>query len=258
MKIIHLTDLHLPEPGQMLWGLDAYGRVESAFQDIERWHADADFCVISGDLTDRGAPGAYAWLAERLERFGLETVLMVGNHDARDVMRAGLPHVMDDGNGFVQGVRETEVGTFLFLDTYKDGTSPGQFCLRRQQWLRDCLAEVEGPVRIFMHHPPFDIGIPYMDRIKLEDADAFAGLVAGHDVRHIFFGHVHRACFVNWRSIPCNALPGTNHQVPLVREATGAAYSVEPPMYGVITITADQTTVHLDAFMDRSPAEMPK
>lgn len=257
MKVIHLSDLHLPEPGSALWGLDAYARVESAFQDIERWHSDADFCVISGDLSDRGAPGAYAWLARRLERFGLETVLMVGNHDARDAMRAGLPGVMDDGQGFVQGVRRTAVGTFLFLDTYKDGTSPGQYCAARQEWLRAQLAQAAGPVWIFMHHPAFDIGVPYMDRIKLEDSAAFEAIVQGHDVRHIFFGHVHRPCFVTWRGIPCNALPGTNHQVPLVRESTGTAYSVEPPMYGVITIKADQTIVQLDAFLDRSPAEMP-
>lgn len=257
MKIIHLSDLHLPVPGQWLWGLDAYGRLEHALADITRWHSDADLCVISGDVTDRGEPDAYRWISDRLADFPIETVLMIGNHDERGRMRATLPGLMDDGSGFVQGYKDFALGRLLFLDTYKDGTSAGQYCDGRHAWLQRRLAEAGGPVWMFMHHPPFDIGIPYMDRIKLEQTEAFAELLSGHEVRHIFFGHVHRACFLNWRGISCNAIPGINHQVPLVRESTGTAYSVEPPMYGVIQIGPDQTTVHLDAFLDRSAADMP-
>ena len=257
MKIIHVSDLHLPAPDRGLWGLDTYGRLEAALQDIARWHSDAEFCVISGDLADRGGLDTYRWLANRLDEFPIETILMIGNHDDREQMRATFPQLMDDGDGFVQGFRDTAFGRFLFLDTYKGETSAGQYCAARQTWLKQRLAETSGPVRIFMHHPPFDIGIPYMDRIKLEDAAPFAEIVADHDVRHIFFGHVHRACFLSWRGIPCNAIPAINHQVPLVRESTGTAYSVEPPMYGVILIDPDQTTVHLDAFLDRQAADMP-
>lgn len=107
-----------------------------------------------------------------------------------------------------------------------------------------------------MHHPPFDLGIPYMDRIKLEDADAFAGIIAGHDVRHIFFGHVHRPVFVTWNGIPCNALPAAAHQVPLDRERAGTSYSHEPSMYGMILMQDTKTVVHLEAALDRRPADM--
>lgn len=257
MKIVHLSDLHLPEPGHGLWGLDAYARAAQAIDDICRWHSDADLCVISGDLADQGASGAYQWLAERIATLPFEAVPMIGNHDDRDMMRAALPNLMNDENGFVQGVRQTPHGTLLFLDTYKDGTSPGQLCPQRLEWLRRTLASATPPIRIFMHHPPCDIGIPYMDRIKLEDASAFAEVLSEHDVTHLFFGHVHRACFLTWRGIPCNALPGINHQVPLVRGSVTTRYSVEPPMYGVILIDGAETIVHLDAFMDRASADMP-
>ena len=258
MKVVHLSDLHLPEPGQRLWGLDAYGRTEQALQDICRWHADADLCVISGDLADRGAKGAYRWLERQVAHLPFETVLMVGNHDDRSAMRETLPNLMDDGNGFVQGIRRTPHGMLVFLDTFKDGTSPGQYCDVRLAWLRRALAEADGPIRIFMHHPPCDIGIPYMDRIKLEEAEAFAEALRGYEIAHLFFGHVHRACFLTWEGIPCNALPGINHQVPLTRESVATRYSVEPPMYGLIWLDGAQTTVHLDAFMDRTPADMPE
>ena len=258
MKIIHITDLHLPEPGSGLWGLDPFERLESALRDIEQWHSNADLCVLSGDLADRGSHDAYAWLAARLQQFPIETVLMIGNHDDRDTMRQALPGLPQDPNGFVQGYRDTTAGRILFLDTFGGETSAGEYCGTRRQWLQERLEEAAGPVWIFMHHPPFDIGIPYMDRIKLQNAAAFRDLLTGHDIRHLFFGHVHRACFVNWNGIACNALPGLNHQVPLVRDTTGTAYSVEPPMYGVILIDADKTVVHLDAFLDRGPADMPQ
>jgi len=257
MKIIHLTDLHLPLPGEKLWGLDPYARLESALVDIERLHSDAKICIISGDLADHGAPEAYEWLAARLARFPIDTVLMIGNHDDRSVAIEKLPSLSVDAQGFVQGAMDTSLGRLLFLDTFKGGTSAGQYCLARQDWLREKLdTDQDRPVWIFMHHPPFDVGIPYMDRIKLEDVEAFGQLVRDANVRHIFFGHIHRVCFVTWQGISCSSLPSLSHQVPLNRPALGTSYSIEPPMYGVIMLSPDGMVVHADAWADRSPAEM--
>lgn len=258
MKIIHITDFHLARPGERLWGLDPYDRLDRCLSDIARWHADAAFCVMSGDLTNRGETEAYGWIRERLESFPLESVLMVGNHDSRDAFVAAFPEVAVDPNGFVQSARETERGVFLFLDTLKGPVSEGAYCERRRAWLADQLDRArDKPVWIFMHHPPFDVGIPYMDRIKLEEPEKFAEVLSSHDdVRHIFFGHVHRAALVSWRKIPCTSLPGINHQVPLVSESVGGSYSDEPPMYGVVLIDDDQTMVHFEACLDRRPADM--
>ena len=262
MKIIHLTDLHLSAPGERVWGLDACARADRVLDDVARLHGDAAFCVISGDLANDRDPWAYRWLAARLARFPLRTFLMVGNHDERAAMRAELADVMDDGQGFVQGVHETPAGVFLFLDTLKDPTvTSGAYCARRRDWLRARLDEVAGrPVFVFMHHPPFDIGIGRMDRIKLEEAEAFAEIVARpdarHEIRHIFFGHVHRPVYLSWRGIPCTALPGTSHQIPLVEAAAGP-FTVEPPMYAAVLIRDGEVVVHMDAPLDRHPVPAP-
>lgn len=258
LKLIHITDFHLVVPGAGLWGLDPHDRLKRCLDDIARWHGDADFCVMSGDLSELGEPAAYAWLAERLEEFPLKTFLMIGNHDKRETFVDAFPDVGRDGAGFVQYAHSTPVGVFLFLDTLKGPVSEGEYCAERRQWLTDQLATARNePVWIFMHHPPFNVGLPYMDRIKLEEPEAFAEVLASHDnIRHIFFGHVHRAAYVNWRGIPCTCLPGTNHQIPIDRESIGTPYSVEPPMYGIVLIEDDQTTVHFDACLDRGPADM--
>jgi 3',5'-cyclic-AMP phosphodiesterase len=256
MKIIQVTDPHLVPPGETLWALDASARFDRCLDDIERWHSDAEFCVISGDLTDRADPSVYQWLRDRLEVFPLKTFLMIGNHDDREVFRSVYPKVACDPSGFVQQSHKTRHGVFLFLDTNKRaGVSEGQYCEARHSWLKNELEKADGePTYIFMHHPPCDIGIPYMDRIKLEEPEAFADTLAtGKNIRHIFFGHVHRSAYVGWQGIPCTCLPGTNHQVPLVRASVGTAYSQEPPGYGVVFIDASQVAVHFDAYLDRFP-----
>jgi 3',5'-cyclic AMP phosphodiesterase CpdA len=258
MKIIHITDFHLVAPGELLWGLNPHERTDRCLADIARWHDNADFCVISGDLTNKGDAKAYAWLVERLEDFPLKTFLMVGNHDAREGFQHAFPDTARDENGFVQYAHQTDSGVFLFLDTLKGPVSEGEYCTARRDWLAAQLkAAASDPVWIFMHHPPFDIGVPYMDRVKLEEPEAFAGVLETHsNIRHIFFGHVHRAAYINWRGISCTCLPSTNHQIPLNRESVGTPYSVEPPMYGVVLIEEGQTTVHFDACLDRGPADM--
>lgn len=255
MKIIHITDFHLVAPDAALYGSSPHDRLDRCLDDIARWHSDAEFCIMSGDITHHGDPAAYDWLADRLKRFPLKTFLMMGNHDDRSALCASFPDAGRDQNGYIQDKIATPHGVFLLLDTNKGEVSEGQYCEDRRSWLKAQLdAAADQPVWIFMHHPPFDVGIPYMDRIKLEDADAFADILSSHkDIRHIFFGHVHRAAYFNWRGIACTCLPGTNHQIPLVSDSVSTNYSVEPVMYGVVLIEDDQTAVHFDACLGRVP-----
>ena len=109
-----------------------------------------------------------------------------------------------------------------------------------------------------MHHPPFDIGHALMDLIKLDDAEEFAALLKGHDIRHIFFGHAHRMISGSWNGISFSALPSLNHQLPLVGGSVETVYSDEPPMYASVTISPEMTVVHSDAFLHRRPANMQK
>ena len=75
MKFIHITDPHLVAPGETLWGNDAFARFDASLNDIAHFHGDADFCFISGDLTDTGDARTYAAIGERLKDFPLETIL---------------------------------------------------------------------------------------------------------------------------------------------------------------------------------------
>ena len=56
MKLIHLTDPHFVPPGQTLYGRDPSVALKRCLADINEHHADADLCVITGDLTHWGEP----------------------------------------------------------------------------------------------------------------------------------------------------------------------------------------------------------
>ena len=258
MKLIHLTDLHLMPPGETLWGLDPFARFDAALTDIAAHHADADLCVITGDLTEKGDVAAYEMLKERLARFPLEAHLLLGNHDDR----AHYLKVFGgaDANGHVQHAITREGCHLLFLDTLKGPpSSAGLYDALRRNWLKARLAAAgSAPVYLFMHHPPFDIGHALMDLIKLDDAEEFAALLKGHDIRHIFFGHAHRTISGSWNGIAFSALPSLNHQLPLVGGSVETVYSDEPPMYASVTISPEMTVVHSDAFLHRRPANMQK
>ena len=255
-KIIQITDPHLSRPRQELWGLNPFERLEAALKDIAAFHSDAEACIISGDLTDSASPEALKWLKDSLTRFPIPTHLMIGNHDIRSVFFDVFQAYPKDENGFLQYSFEVAEDRFLCLDTKKDEpVSAGQYCEKRMSWLDNELSKTNKDVYIFMHHPPFEVGVPYMDRIKLDEAEAFGDLISSYEnVRHIFFGHVHRPVFLTWQGITCSACPGINHQVPLVGGAVSTNYSIEPPMYAVIEFGNGEIRINLDAFLDRYPA----
>ena len=253
MKLIQVSDLHFVPPGTRLFGLDPRANLAAAVSDINERHPDAELCLFTGDLADHGAPEAYAALGETLSALRLPYRLLIGNHDDRGNFIRAFPDAPCDENGFVQSVVRAPAGDLILLDTHEPGTGAGSFCAARQAWLRARLRDSAGrPVYIFMHHPPFDIGIPTLDKIRLLEPEGFAEALEGADLRHIFFGHVHRPVSGSWHGVPYSALRSTVHQVPLdFAPKRTMPYSLEPPAYNVILISDGLTIVHHHDYLNR-------
>ncbi|MDG2481645.1 MAG: phosphodiesterase [Alphaproteobacteria bacterium] len=256
MKLIHVTDPHLVQPGGSLYGLYPDARFAAFVDDVNRSHGDAELCLITGDLTDLGEAEAYDLFAGELDRLVMPWRVILGNHDSRKNFRARFPACPVDDDGFVQDVVETSVGTLVLLDTNEPGIAAGRLCERRCAWLGRQLAAMEGQVMIAMHHPPFDVGIPRLDQIGLQDQAAFAETVLPHRdrIRHIFFGHVHRPVSGSWQGIGFSTLRATAHQVALhfdVRESLPGSH--EPPAYAIVLVRDDAVIVHSHDFLDASP-----
>ena len=255
MKFIHVTDTHIVPPGELLYGLDPAERLRLCIADINRNHADAAFAIFTGDLAHRGEAAAYGVFHACLNELRLPYHLLLGNHDDRGNFLAEFPESPRDENGFVQFILETEVGLFVCIDTNEPGVAWGECCDRRRDWLRRTLdAAGDRPVYLFQHHPHFPVGIRRMDEISLQNTAPFIEVLAGRrNIRHLFFGHLHRPIGGSWRGIPVTTMRATSHQVALDLVVEGKVPgSHEPPAYAVVLADHDQTIVHFHDFMDQT------
>ena len=253
--LAHITDLHLRPPGVLTLGrIDADRFAARAIDRIIAAHPDIDAVIVSGDLADIGEAAAYARAAMLLSRFSVPVLVVPGNHDrtgplidefiawpgvSARPLAGKLCYAVE-----VDGVR------VVMLDTSVDGMD------RREQhgllgeaqlaWLDETLGD-DVPTLIAMHHPPFPVGIGFMDGITLRDSEAFAAVVARHtSVKRIVCGHVHRTIVSEVGGVPAVAVPGVAHQVQLALDADAPARLVmEPPAYAIHLVGEGQTISHI-------------
>lgn len=255
MKLIQLTDLHLVPRTQELYGYFPHENLRHALRNIAQRHPDADALVFTGDLTNSGDRESYALLREVLAHEAQAPYhLIVGNHDARDHFRATFPEIPCDEHGFVQSAVECEAGVLLLLDTLEEGLTDGVYCERRCAWLQQQLERyAERDVYLFMHHPPFTVGIPDMDACSLREPERFVDVVTSHsNVRHLFFGHLHRPVHGVWRGIPFATQRSTVHQVTLSMRGEPFGLIHEAPMYGILLLEGGNVIVHNHDFLENA------
>lgn len=257
MKFIHLTDTHIVAGAGDLYGTNPKTRLQQAVAHICAHQADADALVLTGDLTHIGDGDAYQQVCECLAPLPMPVYPILGNHDCRSVFKEHFKQVPSDAHGFIQYTRDFGDYRAIFLDTNKPGAHWGEFCELRAQWLRTQLAATDRPVLLFMHHPFFPVGIGSMDTISLRDTAPFLSAIAGYQyqIKHIFFGHIHRPIFGSINGMPFSTLRGTNHQVALTLDEDAAAdiiASHEPPQYAVVLLDEPRIVIHLEDFSDHN------
>ena len=246
MKIILVSDLHLVAPGETLFGMDPLRGLETCIADINRTHADADLVVFAGDLTNDGEAAAYEALAERVAHLAPPHRFMMGNHDDRARFLRMLPQPADE-DGFVQSSVDIDGARIILLDTLWPGHVAGLLCDARLKWL-DRRLGATAKALIFLHHPPFRLGIPALDECRLSEPDRLLSLIRKHgNVRHLFAGHVHRLAHGSWQGIPFTTVRGTNHQSALRLDGPHEV-SFESPAYGVVLVDRDEVIVHTQEF----------
>ncbi|MPZ30812.1 MAG: phosphodiesterase [Rhodospirillales bacterium] len=258
MKFVILTDTHFVEPGRLLYGLDPAARLAAAVHVINRDHADIAFAIVTGDLAHWGEIAAYAELKRVMGGLAAPVILMMGNHDRREPLRAVFADADDDGNGYVQSVRRFEAATVITLDTADEEsrTHAGFLCPARLAFFDRALAEAppDRPVLLFQHHPPFDTGLPHLDRIRLRNPEAlWAVFERRRRPDHIFLGHVHRPIAGTWRGVPFHIQRATNHQVAFDLVSEEIPGSLEMPDYSLVSVAKDAIVIHQRPFLYDGP-----
>lgn len=256
MKFIHLTDPHLTASGD-LFEIDVDARLRAAVASINTHHADATLVMITGDIAHWGEVGAYIRARTILGELVMPWYPLIGNHDIRDAYLAEFPNAPRNDNRQACFRIDTDAGTFLALDTQVEGTHAGRIDDQQLAWLKGQLSAATGDIFLFMHHPPMSSGIAALDRIKLQNPDDLMAVLNAHPgrLRHLFFGHMHRAFHGSWRGIPFSTVKSTAHQVVAELNDDGPLISSrEMPGYAVVLLAAESVAVHDVSFIEEDKA----
>jgi len=259
MNFVVLTDTHFVAAGQMLYGLDPAARLAAAIRAINRDHGDIACTIVMGDLAHWGERAAYEHLREVLKELRALPILMLGNHDRRLAFRSAFSAVADDGRGFIQSVHRFEAATIVTLDTLDERAvgHEGVLCDDRLAFLAGALesASTDRPLLLFQHHPPFDTGLPAMDRIKLRNGEAqWAVIERTRRPDYLFTGHLHRPIAGVWRGIPFHVQRGINHQVAFdLVTADHIPGTHEAPDYSLVLVTGREIVIQQCSFLYDGP-----
>ncbi|MFT5392098.1 MAG: Icc protein [Gammaproteobacteria bacterium] len=218
MLVAQLTDFHALPPGRLLDGVDTNAMLEHAIVHVGQLRTAPDLLIATGDLAEGGALESYTFLREQLSRLAMPWLLTVGNHDSRDNLRAvfgDLPWV--PGSGYINYVVDDYPVRLLALDTLDVGRSGGTMCPTRLQWLDQTLSQAQTkPTLLFMHHPPFDSGIAWMDKSAFDGGPALAEIIRAHpQVKRIICGHLHRPITSEFAGVVTSVASSTCYQVHL-------------------------------------------
>lgn len=254
LKFVVMSDLHLVPEGGHSKGLDTVARFRQAVASLNANHGDAAFCVLAGDLADRGEPAAYAALRAVAADIAMPVHFMLGNHDDRPTFLAEVPEAVTDAHGFVQSGIDAGGHRVLLLDSSEPGVVGGVLCARRLDWLAAELdAALDRPVIVLLHHHVNPLMMP-VDRIRLAEPERLVMVLHRHDdIRMVLAGHVHRTTAATWHGLPFATLSGNHYPVSAhLPGMPGQQQSFEgPAQYAVVLADADGCLVHFHNYIDR-------
>lgn len=249
--LLHMSDTHLLGGEDPLYGaVDSELRLREVFEDLEASGARPHAIVFTGDLADKGEPGAYAKLRAIVDpaaaRLGAEVIWAMGNHDDRAAFRAGLlegPHAAApdapvDHVTFIDGLR------IITMDSTVPGHHHGEFAQEQLRWLADQL-EVPAPhgTILALHHPPVPSVQDLAILVELRDQRFLADVVRGSDVRTILAGHLHYSTTAMFAGVPVSVASATCYTQDLLFDGGGTRGRDGAQSYNLVHVY-EETIVH--------------
>jgi 3',5'-cyclic AMP phosphodiesterase CpdA len=160
--------------------------LERIIRQMKRHTEKMDFCILAGDLSDRGKRTELAAVRDLFQGLGLPTYVVIGNHDY-------LTH--DDRKAFEELFPkplnysfEHKGWQFLGLDTSHGRRATVAVQAPTLRWLDDTLPKLDArrPTVVFTHFP---LGPDVLWR--LENAEEVLARFKKHNLRAVLNGHYH-------------------------------------------------------------------
>ncbi|GAB3615519.1 3',5'-cyclic adenosine monophosphate phosphodiesterase CpdA [Okibacterium endophyticum] len=212
--LLHISDTHLLGGGRRLYNsVDSAHHLRQLFDEVEASGGRPEAIVFTGDLADKGEPEAYDVLRRIVEptaeRLGAQVVWVMGNHDNRAALKAGL---LDEFPSMRPLDRVYDVNGLrvITLDSTVPGHHHGEIAGAQLDWLAEELS-IRAPhgTLLAMHHPPVPSVLDLAVSVELRDQSALAEVLEGSDVRSILAGHLHYSSTATFAGIPVSVASAT-------------------------------------------------
>lgn len=261
MLVAQISDLHITlGDGPLAQMVDTSSTLRSVVATMNAMSARPDVILLTGDLTDNGTRDEYELLHDIVDPLEIPTLLLAGNHDDvptlldvfADSVASDLP------TGHFSYVTDEFPVRLVGLDTTVPGAEHGLFDDLRAAWLDDVLCQgPDEPTLLFMHHPPFETGLRWMDLTTLKGADRFADVITAHpQVRLVVAGHVHRPIQTVIGGALVSICPSTAFQIGLQLDPNLAEVTDQPPSYQLHLWREDRFITHTAPVWEGQSADL--
>jgi Icc protein len=251
LRIVQITDCHLyGDPSKDLAGVNT---LESFRQVLEKAMPQGsmppDAVIATGDLVHDGSEAGYRHLGKALACCSDHNVALPGNHDDPALMK----RVLQDYGIQVCGTLALGDWLLIMLDSHQQGREGGRLSRDQLTQLDQALEQAPGPVLLFVHHHPLEIGSPWLDNIGLANGEELLSRIRRHpQIRGVVWGHVHQSWEGHLNQAMLLATPSTCFQfAPRKKEF---ALSAQPPGWRELTLHADGTLSSRVFHLQEAPA----
>jgi 3',5'-cyclic AMP phosphodiesterase CpdA len=244
MLIAQLSDPHLRPRGVLYQGLvDSNAMFEVAVRHLNSLSPSPDVVILSGDIVDEGSAAEYQMAREMLAAIKQPLFVIPGNHDEREAFRSAFAdHAYLPSSGPLHFTVDAGPVRIVGLDITVPGFHHGDMDEVAAAWLDRTLAQAPArPTIIMMHQPPFESGIPYIDKYNCRGGERLAEIVSRYPaVERIVCGHIHRFMQLRFGGTMLCTAPSTTTAIALRLDpdAKPASY-IEPPALLLHRWTAD-------------------
>lgn len=248
-KLIVMSDLHIVPSGELSHSIDTFDRLQKAVAHINRFHSDAELCILNGDLADHGDVAAYQQVKDALIELKTPVVFTLGNHDDAEAFEQvfGADDAVFDHS---LAIADHQV---IVLNTRDPGKTAGILTQDQEGWFEAEMMRATGkPVIIVLHHPIADQGIG-TDFLRLQNPERLIAACKKHGgVRQVISAHIHTTCCGMVDGVPVATLAGNHYNFSPFSDPdiSDMVRTEGPGELAVILTDAVQTTLHFDKFAD--------
>ncbi|WP_331766971.1 metallophosphoesterase [Embleya sp. NBC_00896] len=199
----HLSDTHLDGSAR------SAERTRAVMDHLNALPYDLDAVLVTGDIADTGLSAEYDEARTLLESRH-PVLVLPGNHDVRGPFRETLLGEAA-ADGPINRVHRTDRAVYALCDSSIPGRPDGLLADETLSWLTEVLDEAPPSVPVFVafHHPPVELGVPDLDRIRQFDAERLAAVVADRpNVVGLLCGHAHTPAATVFAGKPLIVAPG--------------------------------------------------